>query len=68
MTAVLTMTPKLKLNDEDKNASLSWILKSRHPGKHWIILSTQMRLAPTMQAKGVYGSVQVTGGLHVGLC
>ena len=58
------MTPKLRLNDEDRNVLLSWILKSCHPGKHWTILSTQMMLAPTIQAirvrKLVYGTARTS--------
>lgn len=49
-TIGLTMTPKLRLNDEDKNPLLSWIRKLRFPGILWTNKSIQMILEPTTQA------------------
>lgn len=47
---VITITPKLKLSDDDKNVSLSWILKLRLLGNFLTIMSTQMMEAPMMHA------------------
>lgn len=49
-TIGLTMTPKLRLNDEDKNPLLSWIRKLRFPGILCTNKSIQMILEPTTQA------------------
>lgn len=44
------MTPKLKLNEDAMNASLSCILKFLLLGMYRTKTSTQMMLAPTIQA------------------
>jgi len=48
----LTMTPKLRLREDERNALLSWILKYLHVsfGIWRIKRSTQMIRAPNMQA------------------
>ena len=48
----LTITPKLMLRDADKKLLLSCISKFSFPGIRRIIRSTQMTLAPRMQADG----------------
>ena len=45
-----SITPKLKLNDIDRNVSLSWMRKSRFPGNWRMMMSTHITEAPTMQA------------------
>ena len=45
-----TMTPKLRLNDADKNLSLSAIEKSCQPGSRRRMMSTHITDAPSMQA------------------
>jgi len=51
-TEPLTITPKLRLSEEDKNGLLSWTLKFRFPGICLMIRSTHMILEPTTQAAG----------------
>lgn len=52
---VPTMTPKLRLNDDERNALLSWILKHLHEssGIWQINRSTQTIKAPSMHAINV---------------
>lgn len=57
---VITMTPKLKLSDDDKNVSLSCILKLRLLGNFLTIMSTQMMEAPMIHA-AVTVSVYASG-------
>ena len=49
-SAEKSMTPKLRLSDDDKNISLSCILKLRLLGNFLMIISTQMMEAPMMHA------------------
>lgn len=44
------MTPKLKLNEDDKKALLSWMLKFFLPGSMRMKTSTQTMHAPATQA------------------
>jgi hypothetical protein len=45
-----TMTPKLRLREEERKALLSWILKFCWPGILHMIKSTAMIEAPSVQA------------------
>ena len=49
-TIRLTITPKLRLREDDKKALLSCILKLRLPGIRCISRSTQMMLEPNTHA------------------
>lgn len=46
----LTITPKLKLRDEDRKALLSWILKFLLPGMRRTTRSIHIMAAPKVQA------------------
>lgn len=47
---LLTITPKLRLSDADKNVSLSAIEKSCMRGNCLTMISTHIMLAPTQHA------------------
>ena len=58
------MTPKLKLREADKKASLSCILKSFFPGNLRMMMSTHIMDAPNTHATRIHVSTHAAEGLE----